>query len=102
MRSVAGGTVGWSRLAVLEHLESVGRQAKCLVLREVSDDYWAPVGVWQIRESVRNAFDGEFGEAETFHGAVQEIAPQLPVSLAGLRRKSNMLSGLQANLADFS
>jgi hypothetical protein len=91
-----------SRLAVLEHLESVGRQAKCLVLREVSDDYWAPVGVWQIRESVRNAFDGEFGETETFHGAVREIAPQLPVSLAGLRRKSNMLSGLQANLADFS
>jgi hypothetical protein len=91
-----------SRLAVLEHLESVGRQAKCLVLREVSDDYWAPVGVWQIRESVRNAFDGEFGEAETFHGAVREIAPQLPVSLAGLRRKSHMLSGLQANLADFS
>ncbi|MFC7081042.1 DNA repair protein NreA [Halorussus caseinilyticus] len=91
-----------SRLAALEHLESVGRQAKCLVLREVSDDYWAPVGVWQIRESVRNAFDGEYGEAETFHGAVREIAPQLPVSLAALRRKSHMLSGLQANLADFS
>ncbi|MFC4552957.1 MULTISPECIES: DNA repair protein NreA [Halorussus] len=91
-----------SRLAVLEHLDSVGRQAKCLVLREVSDDYWAPVGVWQIRESVRNAFDGEFGEAETFHGAVREIVPNLPVSLADLRRKSDMLSGLQANLSDFS
>ncbi|WP_135825623.1 DNA repair protein NreA [Halorussus ruber] len=91
-----------SRLAVLEHLESIGRQAKCLVLREVSDDYWAPVGVWQIRESVRNAFEGEHGVAETFHGAVREIAPQLPVSLAALRRKSHMLSGLQANLADFS
>jgi hypothetical protein len=91
-----------SRLGVLEHLESVGRQAKCLVLREVSDDYWAPVGVWQIRESVRNAFEGEFGAAETFHGAVREIAPQLPVALASLRRKSEMLSGLQANLGDFS
>ena len=91
-----------SRLAALEHLESVGRQAKCLVLREVSDDYWAPVGVWQIRESVRNAFDGQFGEAETFHGAVREIVPQLPVSLNDLRRKSDMLSGLQANLSDFS
>ncbi|WP_115862836.1 DNA repair protein NreA [Halorussus litoreus] len=109
-----------SRLAVLEHLESVGRQAKCLVLREVSDDYWAPVGVWQIRESVRNAFEGvpgsardrelgereelagEYGEAETFHGAVRELIDQLPVSLPALRRKSRMLSGLQANLADFS
>lgn len=91
-----------SRLAVLEHLESIGRQAKCLVLREVSDDYWAPVGVWQIRESVRNAFEGEYGEAETFHGAVREIVPQLPVSQTDLRRKSEMLSGLQANLGDFT
>lgn len=91
-----------SRLGVLEHLDSVGRQAKCLVLREVSDDYWAPVGVWQIRESVRNAFEGEYGEAETFHGAVRELVDQLPVSLPALRRKSELLSGLQANLADFS
>ena len=90
-----------SRLGVLEHLDSIGRQAKCLVLREVSDDYWAPVGVWQIRESVRNAFEGEFGEAETLHGAVRELVPQLPVSLNDLRRKSEMVAGIQANLADF-
>ena len=91
-----------SRLGVLEHLDAIGRQAKCLVLREVSDDYWAPVGVWQVREGVRNAFEDGYGEAETFHGAVREIVPQLPVSLGDLRRKSDMLSGLQANLADFT
>ncbi|WP_135819843.1 DNA repair protein NreA [Halostella litorea] len=90
-----------SRLGVLEHLESIGRQAKCLVLREVSDDYWAPVGVWQVRESVRNAFDGGHGEAETFHAAVSAVAEQLPVSLGALRRKSEMVAGLQATLSDF-
>jgi len=91
-----------SRLGVIEHLESIGRQAKCLVLREVSDDYWAPVGVWQIRESVRNAFEGESGTAETFHDAVRTIVPELPVSMAALRRKSELVSGLQADLRDFS
>jgi len=91
-----------ARLGVLEHLAEIDRQAKALVLREVSDDYWAPVGVWQIRESVRNAFDGEFGVAETFHGAVREISRELPVSLPDLRRKSNMVSGLQAGLAEFT
>ncbi|PCR89718.1 DNA repair protein NreA [Natrinema ejinorense] len=102
-----------ARLGVLEHLESIGRQAKCLVLREVSDDYWAPVGVWQVRESVRNAFDGppggdrrslagEYGEAETFHEAVSTIATQLPVSEARLRRKSALAAGLQSNLNAFS
>ncbi|ODR82337.1 hypothetical protein BG842_01070 [Haladaptatus sp. W1] len=91
-----------SRLGVLEHLEDIGRQAKALVLREVSDDYWAPVGVWQVRESVRNAFDGRFGEAESFHRAVREIVPQLPISMNSLRRKSEMVSGVQANLSDFA
>ena len=91
-----------TRLGVLEHLNDIGRQAKCLVLREVSDDYWAPVGVWKIRESVRHAFEGEHGQSETFHGAVREIVPQLPVSMNDLRRKSEMVSGIQANLSDFS
>ncbi len=90
-----------SRLAVLEHLSEVGRQAKVLVLRHVSDDYWGPVGVWQVREAVRHAFDGDHGEAETFPAAVRGVAEQLPLSMADLRRKSSMVSGLQANLNDF-
>jgi len=91
-----------ARLGVLEHLVDRGRQAKCLVLREVSDDYWAPVGVWQIRESIRNAFDDEPGEAEDFATAVRAIEPHLPVSATRLRRKSSMASGLQSSLADWT
>ena len=91
-----------ARLGALEHLESIGRQAKCLVLREVSDDYWAPVGVWQVRESVRNAFEGEYGEAETFHDAVAAVSQQLPISLGRLRRKSELAAGLQSNLSAFA
>ncbi|OVE84524.1 DNA repair protein NreA [Natronolimnobius baerhuensis] len=90
-----------ARLGALEHLESIGRQAKCLVLREVSDDYWAPVGVWQVRESVRNAFDGQYGEAETFHSALAELSTQLPISHQRLRRKSELAAGLQSNLSAF-
>ncbi|MFB6227637.1 MAG: DNA repair protein NreA [Halobacteriales archaeon] len=91
-----------ARLGVLEHLADIDRQAKVLVLREVSDDYWAPVGVWQIRESVRNAFEGAPGIAGTFHGAVRAVADELPVSLPALRRKSHLVSGLQTGLADFT
>ncbi|MFB6295491.1 MAG: DNA repair protein NreA [Halobacteriales archaeon] len=91
-----------ARLGVLEHLAEIDRQAKALVLREVSDAYWAPVGVWQIRESVRNAFEGEPGVAETFHGAVRGIAGELPVSLTDLRRKSHLVSGLQTDLSSFA
>ncbi|SFF92104.1 hypothetical protein SAMN04488063_0802 [Halopelagius inordinatus] len=91
-----------SRLGVLEHLRERGRQGKALVVRHVSDDYWGPVGVWQVRESIRNAFDGDHAEAESFAAAVGQVAEYLPVSLGDLRRKSTMASGLQMNLADFS
>ncbi|MFB6106152.1 MAG: DNA repair protein NreA [Halobacteriaceae archaeon] len=90
-----------ARLGVLEHLAERGRQAKVLVLREVSDDYWAPVGVWQVRESVRNAFEGPAGEAETFHAAVGRLATELPVGLGALRRKSELVAGLQTDLSSF-
>jgi len=104
-----------ARLAVLEHLESVGRQAKCLVLREISDEYWAPVGVWQVRESVRNAFEGppgdgtdaradlagRYGEAGSFHEAVSQITTQLPISFDRLRRKSELAAGVQSSLDAF-
>ncbi len=89
------------RLGVLEHLHDRGRQAKVLVCRHVSDDYWGPVGVWQVREAVRNAFEGEHGTAETFGEAVRGVTDHLPLSLARLRRKSTMVAGLQANLGDF-
>ena len=90
-----------ARLGVLEQLNERDRQAKALVIRHVSDDYWGPVGVWQVREAVRNAFEGAYGTAETFGAAVRGVADHLPVPLARLRRKSSMVAGLQANLGDF-
>ncbi|MFB6130922.1 MAG: DNA repair protein NreA [Salinigranum sp.] len=91
-----------SRLGVLEHLADRGRQAKVLVLRHVSDEYWGPVGVWQIRESVRNAFDGDRADAETFSEAIRGVVEYLPVTMADLRRKSTMVAGLQTNITDFA
>jgi hypothetical protein len=90
-----------ARLGVLEELADRDRQAKVFVVRHATDAYWAPVGVWQIRESVRNAVDAEPAVAETFHDAVRELVPQLPVSMADLRRKSTMAAGIQADLSAF-
>jgi len=90
-----------ARLGALEQLEQRGRQAKCLVLREITDDYWAPVGVWQVREGVRNAFDGEPGIGQTFSETLNAVADQLPVSMGALRRKSELVAGLQSQLSDF-
>jgi hypothetical protein len=90
-----------SRLAVLEHLQERDRQATCLVVRHAREAYWAPVGVWQVREGVRHAFEGDPATAETFHDAVAKLAGALPVSLADLRRKSALVAGVQSQLTDF-
>jgi len=50
--SQAGGYYA-TRLAILEHLTQRSREAKVLVIREITPDYVVPVGVWQVREGVR-------------------------------------------------
>ncbi|MEM3341111.1 MAG: Nre family DNA repair protein [Thermoplasmata archaeon] len=48
-----------ARLAVLENLEKRQRQAAALVYREITDEYWAPLGVWVIREAARKALSAK-------------------------------------------
>ncbi|PSP60736.1 hypothetical protein BRC77_14965 [Halobacteriales archaeon QH_8_64_26] len=91
-----------ARLGVLEHLRERDRQATVLVLRHVTSDYWGPAGVWQVRETVRHAFENEPGESESFRGAITELAPRLPVPTEDLRRNSELVAGLQSQLSDFA
>lgn len=52
--ATAGGYYA-TRLAVLEHLHHRRRQAGVLVVREITDAYTAPLGVWVVREVARAA-----------------------------------------------
>ena len=44
-----------AKLAVLEYLKKKKVQAGVIILREIKPDYAIPVGVWQIREGIRQA-----------------------------------------------
>jgi hypothetical protein len=50
-----GGCYYAARLAVAEKLNRERRQGTVIVLREARPGYIMPVGVWQVRENVRNA-----------------------------------------------
>ncbi len=99
--SETAGAYYAARVGVLEALVDRGRQATALVLREVTADYWAPVGVWQVREAVRNAMDNEPAIAETFQQAVSQIGTKLSVSQQRLTRKSTLCAGRQVRLTTF-
>lgn len=44
-----------ARLAVLEYLNQVRRNARVVVIRWITSEYWAPLGTWVIREVTRQA-----------------------------------------------
>ena len=88
-----------ARLGALEYLESIGRQAKVLILRDVTPDYWAPLGVWIIRETVRNAFE-DFEELEK--QSIKEIVgEEFRFQYSNIMDRSKLLSGSQKSLMDY-
>lgn len=44
-----------ARLAVTEYLSRIRRSAQVLIIRQVGNDYWAPLGTWVVREATRQA-----------------------------------------------
>ena len=52
--ATAGGYYA-SRLPIIQYLDSIKRQASVLVIRIETPSYWAALGVWVVRESVRKA-----------------------------------------------
>jgi len=52
--ATAGGYYA-SRLPIIEYLNSVKRQATVIAIRIETPSYWAALGVWVVRESVRKA-----------------------------------------------
>jgi DNA repair protein NreA len=55
-KETAGGFYA-ARVSILEALSRMRRQATVLIVRDVKPEYTVPVGVWEVRETVKGAFD---------------------------------------------
>ncbi|MCK4319106.1 hypothetical protein KAW38_00870 [Candidatus Micrarchaeota archaeon] len=73
------------KLAVLEYLRKIRKQAAVLAIREVYEGYQIPVGVFQVRENTRDAMK----KWEGFSG-IKEAAAE-----AGKRLRVNILEYLK-------
>jgi hypothetical protein len=76
-----GGCYYAARLAVCELLSKERRQATAIVLREAHPGYIMPVGVWQVRENVRNAMRQTPMKFNTLNEALTRIASQFQIPL---------------------
>ncbi len=45
------------------------RRHTALILEEIRPEYVMPLGVWQVREGIRRAFDGLSGQFDNFKNA---------------------------------
>src|SRR5205085_12483181 len=77
-----------ARLAVSEHLEKRKRKAAILVLREIRAGYVMPMGVWQIREGVREALKSKHAMFDTFETALQYALMKHSVSKTEIINRS--------------
>jgi DNA repair protein NreA len=71
-----------ARLGITEHLSKRRRKAAALILREIHSDYVMPVGVWQVREGIREALKMEKRQFESFEKAVSFACMNLSASKA--------------------
>ena len=75
-----GGSYFAARLAVIEFLHYQKRSASVIVLREIHPEYILPVGVWQIREGIREALRMNCNKFDTLDMALSFACNNLTIS----------------------
>ena len=98
-----GGSYYAARLAVAEALERKRKQARAVVFREVRPGYTIPVGVWQVRESLRAVLRSEPVRADSLREALAIAAKKLAIPMRFWLRASRLLRDAleQKKLTDF-
>ncbi|HUS51583.1 MAG TPA: hypothetical protein VMZ91_15560 [Candidatus Paceibacterota bacterium] len=103
--NTAGGYYA-ARLPILEYLNKIKRQASVLAIRIETPSYWAALGVWVVRESVRKALKRkmEFKSREELIDSAKKISKlKYNFDSEGIITKSRLLKQIksQKNLKEW-
>jgi hypothetical protein len=91
---VTGGYYA-ARLPVAEYLESIKKQASVLVIREVRPEYYSPLGVGILRQTIRGAFKQPPQKFNSLKDAFGDIQKRLKLPVDYWIRESQLLKSLQ-------
>jgi hypothetical protein len=93
-----------ARLAVAEHLARRHKKAAALVVREIHPEYVMPLGVWQIREGVRQALKRPPQKFECLDRALSFACSYMSVSKNEVAQKSRLWKVFtsQTKISDFA
>ncbi len=87
------------RLGVVEGLHKIKKQGRVIGFREIYEGYTVAVGVWEIRENVRNAMKQKPVKFGTLNEALRYINSKLRIPVSSYVEKSRMFR--QRRLTDF-
>ena len=91
-----------AKLGVLEYLSSKNIQSGVVILREIRPEYAIPVGVWQVREGIREAMKQKPLFANNFDHALQLASDKMSISKSEWLSHGKILSIMrQKTLSDF-
>ncbi len=98
-----GGCYYSARLAVCEQLLKERRQATAIILREARPGYIMPIGVWQVRENVRNAMRQKPSRFNTLAQALQFLSGKFEIPIQRWIAQSALLQKalFQRRISDF-
>ncbi len=89
-----GGCYYAARLAVSELLDSCKSQAKVVILREVHQGYIMPVGVWNVREHVRETLRKAPKAFESVEGVLKHASALLDIPVVEWVKNSMLLRNI--------
>ncbi len=103
--NTAGGYYA-ARLPILEYLESIQRQASILAIRIELPTYWAALGVWVVRESVKKAMENkkfQFDDMKEMIESVRKVGMiKFGYDPTKIFKKSKLIASLdQKSLTEF-
>lgn len=91
-----------AKLGVLEYLAKNKIQSGVVILREIRPEYAIPVGVWQVREGVREAMKQKSLFADSFDDAMLLASNKMSISKSEWLANGNILKLMhQKTLSDF-
>jgi len=91
-----------AKLGVLEYLSEKKIQAGVVILREIKPEYAIPVGVWQIREGIREAMKKTPKIADNFDDALVLASDKMSISKSEWLSHGNISKIIrQKTLSDF-
>ena len=98
-----GGCYYAARLAVNELLNKERRQAGVVIMREAHPGYILPIGVWNVRESVRKALKEPFIKFDTLDESLVYVSNIMDIPLQRWIKNSAVLKNhlFQKRLEDF-